>query len=142
MALVNAAYQLLTRKLTVDSAFTTFFYTPLVGAIVSSVLLVFYGLPETLSATAMILLAMTGVLGGLGHLLIILSFYRAPPASLTPFVYLQMIWAIGLGWLLFAQLPDAIALMGMGVIVCAGLWLILHRRRAMRAASHSADPIN
>lgn len=133
MALVNAAYQLLTRKLTVDSAFTTFFYTPLVGAVVSSVLLVFYGLPETLSTTAMILLGMTGVLGGLGHLLIILSFYRAPPASLTPFVYLQMIWAIVLGWLLFEQLPDAIALTGMAVIVSAGLWLILHRRRAMRA---------
>jgi drug/metabolite transporter (DMT)-like permease len=97
------------------------------------VLLVFYGFPETLSTTAMILLGMTGVLGGLGHLLIILSFYRAPPASLTPFVYLQMIWAIAIGWLLFAQLPDAIALMGMGVIVSAGLWLVLHRRRAMRA---------
>jgi drug/metabolite transporter (DMT)-like permease len=82
----------------------------------------------------MILLAMTDVFGGLGHLLIILSFYRAPPASLTPFVYLQMIWAIALGWLLFAQLPDAIALIGMGVIVCAGLWLILHRRRLTRVA--------
>ncbi|MEN9765011.1 MAG: hypothetical protein RL397_966, partial [Pseudomonadota bacterium] len=57
-----------------------------------------------------------------------------PPASLTPFVYLQMIWAIAIGWLLFAQLPDAIALMGMGVIVSAGLWLVLHRRRAMRVA--------
>jgi hypothetical protein len=48
------------------------------------------------------------------------------------FVYLQMIWAIALGWLLFAQLPDAIALIGMGVIVCAGLWLALHRQRLLR----------
>lgn len=134
MALVNAVYQLLTRKLTQDSAFTTFFFSPLVGVVVSSVLLLVYGFPESLSIKNMVLLASTGILGGLGHLLITLSFYRAPPASLTPFVYLQMIWAIVLGWLLFDQLPDAIALTGMAVIVSAGLWLILHRRRAMRAS--------
>jgi hypothetical protein len=46
----------------------------------------------------------------------------------------KRICAIAIGWLLFAQLPDAIALMGMGVIVSAGLWLVLHRRRAMRVA--------
>ncbi len=132
LAIVNAAYQLLTRKLTVDSAFTSFFYAPLVGAVVSSALLIFYGLPKTVSSTAMILLAMTGALGGLGHLLLTLSLYRAPPASLTPFFYLQMIWAIAIGWLLFAQLPDATALVGMGVIVCAGLWLVLHRQRLVR----------
>jgi drug/metabolite transporter (DMT)-like permease len=134
MALANAVYQLLTRKLTQDSAFTTFFYSPLVGAVVSSVALAFFGLPDSLSTQSTLLLASTGLLGGLGHLFIILSFYRAPPASLTPFVYLQMIWAIAIGWLLFAQLPDAIALMGMGVIVCAGLWLILHRRRVTKRA--------
>jgi drug/metabolite transporter (DMT)-like permease len=132
MALANAVYQLLTRKLTQDSAFTTLFFSPLVGAVVSSALLAYQGFPETIPVQSAVLLSATGILGGLGHLLIILSFYRAPPASLTPFVYLQMIWAIALGWLLFGQLPDAIALIGMAVIVSAGLWLILHRRRALR----------
>ncbi|MFZ9734997.1 MAG: DMT family transporter [Burkholderiaceae bacterium] len=135
MALANAVYQLLTRKLTQDSAFTTFFFSPLVGAVVSSVLLAYQGFPETIPVQSAALLSATGILGGLGHLLIILSFYRAPPASLTPFVYLQMIWAIALGWLLFGQLPDAIALTGMAVIVLAGLWLILHRRRVTRTAA-------
>ena len=77
---------------------------PLVGAVVSSALLVFYGLPKMVSATAMILLALTGALGGLGYLLLTLPLYRAPPASLTPFVYLQMTWAIAIGWLLPAPL--------------------------------------
>lgn len=135
MALANAVYQLLTRKLTQDSAFTTFFFSPLVGAVVSSALLVYQGFPDTLPVQTAVLLSATGILGGLGHLLIILSFYRAPPASLTPFVYLQMIWAIALGWLLFNQLPDAVALTGMAVIVSAGLWLILHRRRVTRTAA-------
>ncbi|MEN9772874.1 MAG: hypothetical protein RJA58_1517, partial [Pseudomonadota bacterium] len=54
---------------------------------------------------------------------------RASPATLTPFVYLQMIWAIGLGWLIFNQLPDFWSIMGMAIIIGSGLWLILHRHR-------------
>lgn len=68
LAIVNAAFQLLTRKLTVDSAFTSLFYAPLVGAVVSSALLIIYGLPKTVSPTAMILLAMTGAWPTATHL--------------------------------------------------------------------------
>ncbi len=130
MAILNAVYQLITRKLTEDSAFTTFFYSPIVGAVFSSALMVFVGLPDSLPLSTTLVLISTGILGGLGHLFIILAFYRAPAARLTPFVYLQMIWAILLGWILFGQLPDQIALLGMAVIVGSGLFLILHRRRA------------
>lgn len=129
MAFFNAIYQLLTRKLTSDHPFTTFFYSGLIGAALSSLALLFVGLPEHLSVKTFLALAAAGVLGGLGHLLFVLAFYRAPPASLTPFVYLQMIWAIGFGWLIFHQLPDFPALIGMSVIVGSGLWLILARHR-------------
>jgi drug/metabolite transporter (DMT)-like permease len=129
MALVNAIFQLLTRKLTSDHPFTTFFYSGLVGAALSSIALAYVGLPDVLTLSAILALAAAGVLGGLGHLLFVLAFYRASPASLTPFVYLQMIWAIGFGWLIFGQLPDLIALIGMTIIVGSGLWLVLARHR-------------
>jgi drug/metabolite transporter (DMT)-like permease len=129
MAFVNAIFQLLTRKLTADHPFTTFFYSGLVGAALSSIALVYVGLPESLSPGIVLGLAAAGVLGGLGHLLFVLAFYRASPATLTPFVYLQMIWAIGFGWLIFDQLPDLIALIGMTIIVGSGLWLVLARHR-------------
>jgi drug/metabolite transporter (DMT)-like permease len=127
MAFLSAIFQLLTRKLTSDNPFTTFFYSGLVGAAASSILIIYVGVPELLSPTTVLALAATGILGGLGHLLFVLAFYRASPSTLTPFVYLQMIWAIGFGWLLFNQLPDFLALIGMSIIVGSGLWLVLSR---------------
>lgn len=128
MALLSAVYQLLTRKLTSDHPFTTFFYSGLVGAAASSAAMLSTGFPELLPIKTLLALAATGILGGLGHLFFVLAFYRAPPSKLTPFVYLQMIWAIGFSWFLFGHLPDTIALIGMSVIVGSGLWLLRHRR--------------
>lgn len=129
MAFLNAIFQLLTRKLTDDNPFTTFFYSGLVGAVGATVLLITVGI-ETLPTTRqMALLAGIGIFGGLGHLLFVLAFYRAPPATLTPFVYLQIVWAIGMGWLVFSTFPDGWSLLGMAVIVGSGLWLVLHRHR-------------
>jgi len=134
MAALNAVYQLMTRQLTQDNPFTTFFYSGLVGVAVFSVWLGITGFPAVSDPLTIGLLCAAGLLGGLGHLLFVLAFYRAPPASLTPFVYLQMIWAIGFGWLIFRQLPDGLALLGMLIIIGSGLWLILHRHRQPRAA--------
>jgi drug/metabolite transporter (DMT)-like permease len=134
MAALNAVYQLMTRQLTQDNPFTTFFYSGLVGVAVFSVWLGVTGFPAISDPLTFGLLCAAGLLGGLGHLLFVLAFYRAPPASLTPFVYLQMIWAIGFGWLIFRQLPDGLALLGMLIIIGSGLWLILHRHRQPRAA--------
>ena len=127
MAIFNAVYQLLTRQLIGDHPFTTFFYSGLVGSGVCTVLLLTAGSLQDLSPQAIALMAAAGLFGGLGHLLFLLAFYRASPASLTPFVYLQMIWAIGFGWMLFGQFPDGLSLVGMAVIIGSGLWLILHR---------------
>jgi drug/metabolite transporter (DMT)-like permease len=129
MAFFNAIYQLLTRRLTSDHPFTTFFYSGIVGAIISSGALAYVGLPEFITLKTMLALATAGIFGGLGHLLYVLAFYRATPSALTPFVYFQMLWAIGFGWLIFHQLPDTIALTGMGIIVGSGLWLFLVRHR-------------
>ena len=135
MALVNAIYQLLTRKLTCDSPFTTFFYSGLVGATISTIWILFVSIDVALNSAVIMMLCSVGILGGLGHLLFVLAFYRASPSTLTPFVYLQMIWAIMFGWLIFSQFPDSIALVGMAVIVASGLWLILHRRRSNSESS-------
>lgn len=129
MAVTNAVFQLLTRKLTRDPPLTTFFYSGVVGAAGTSALLLWSGWPGQQSAAAIAALVGVGLLGGMGHLLFVQAFYRANVATLTPFVYLQMLWALLLGWLIFGQWPDRLALLGMALIAVCGLWLVLHRRR-------------
>ena len=75
------------------------------------------------------LFVLIGVLGGLGHFLLIRAHDYAPSSVLSPFMYAQLLTALVLGWVVFRQLPDAIALAGMAAIAASGLLLILGHRR-------------
>jgi drug/metabolite transporter (DMT)-like permease len=48
-------------------------------------------------------------------------------------MYAQLVTALFLGWLVFGQFPDALAIAGMGTIAASGLLLILaHRADSVR----------
>jgi drug/metabolite transporter (DMT)-like permease len=137
-------FQVLTAKLSaLESPYTTHFYTGAVGAAVLTPLLLASGidLPHTLHETSgglIALLIMLGVLGTFGHLLLILALGMAPAATLMPFVYVQILSAAALGWLVFRHVPDGWAWAGMGVItVCGGAsaWLNVREAGARRPVS-------
>jgi drug/metabolite transporter (DMT)-like permease len=73
----------------------------------------------TLPDAAMILAY--GTLATVGHLLLTTAYREAPAATLAPVNYLHIAFATVLGWLAFAQIPDALAFAGMGLIAAAGL---------------------
>ena len=75
------------------------------------------------------LFVLIGVLGGLGHFFLIRAHDYAPTSMLSPFMYAQLLTAVLLGWLVFGQLPDAVAATGMVTIAASGLLLILGHRR-------------
>ena len=74
------------------------------------------------------LIVSLGVYGGVGHFLLIRALQRTPASLLSPLLYVQLVWATLLGWLVFAQLPDALTLVGMLVIGAAGLSLAVGSR--------------
>ena len=76
-----------------------------------------------------LLFVATGAVGALGHGLLIRAFDHAPASTLAPFVYLQIVAAIGLGWLVFGNLPDAWALAGMALVTGTGAVMALAQRR-------------
>jgi len=132
-ALCNALFFVLTRKLVEDSAYTTLFYSALVGTVGLSL-----ALPWELAATIALkhaaAFALLGLFAGLGHWFVIGAFQRAPAAMLSPFAYLQIIWATSYGYVLFGQLPDRWSALGMAVIVASGLLLALQEQRNARSA--------
>ena len=131
-ALCNALYQILTRKLADENSHTTLFYSALVGMIGLSLLLPFGDAVTAPSAREAALLLLLGLLAGFAHWFIIRAFTLAPASLLTPFTYLQMLWATAFGYLVFGQLPDGWSAVGMAVIVASGLLLAwTERRRAL-----------
>jgi drug/metabolite transporter (DMT)-like permease len=128
-ALCNAFYHMLTRKLTYEDVYTTLFYSALVGTIGLSLMLP-WGLDEvrlTLHDGGLLLLL--GLLAGLGHWFVIAAYLLAPASMMTPFTYVQMIWAVAYGYLIFGQLPDGWSALGIAVIVASGVYLAAKERR-------------
>jgi drug/metabolite transporter (DMT)-like permease len=68
-------------------------------------------------------MAAMGLLGGIGHLLLIRALTIAPASLLAPFVYTQLVWALVLGYLVFGDVPNVWMLVGGAVIVASGLFV-------------------
>ncbi len=129
-----ATYQLLTRKLAAEDPRVTLFYPALCGAVLMTIVLPFLDHGGAMPWMHMALVALTGALGTLGHFLFILAFQRAPASALTPFTYMQIVWATLLGWIFFGNFPDGFTLMGIAIIGGSGLLLAWHERRKALAA--------
>jgi drug/metabolite transporter (DMT)-like permease len=142
--LCYASFQVLTSKLSaLESPFTTHFYTGAVGAAVLTPMLLASGIdvPAVLHAAStphIALMVGIGILGTVGHLLLILALGLAPTATLMPFVYVQVMSAAFFGWLVFRHVPDGFAFVGMAVVsVCgaASAWLNVREASQRRLVS-------
>jgi drug/metabolite transporter (DMT)-like permease len=127
-ALCNALFFVMTRKLVEEPPFTTLFYSALLGAVGLSL-----GLPWEIGDTTVgvreaMQLVLLGLFAGVGHWLVINAYSLAPASLLTPFAYLQIIWATSYGYAIFGQLPDRWSGLGMAIVVASGLWLALQER--------------
>ncbi|HKP65301.1 MAG TPA: DMT family transporter, partial [Casimicrobiaceae bacterium] len=131
-AAANALYQLLTRKLLDESPNTTLFYSASVGTVILSLMLIATIEVQHVSGAALGLFLLMGLLAGLGHWCLTHAYMQAPASLLTPFTYLQILWATGLGYAIFGQHPDGISAIGMAIIVASGLGLALWERRRAR----------
>jgi drug/metabolite transporter (DMT)-like permease len=140
MALFNALYQILTRKLQDEGVHTTLFYSALVGTVALTLLLPFGSNEALPTAGDAALLLLLGLLAGVGHWLVIRAYLLAPASLLTPFSYLQMLWATAYGYAVFGQLPDGWSAIGMGVIVGSGIMLAWQERRRSRGQIRRGVP--
>jgi len=128
----NAWFQTLTSKLArTEDPVTMHFYTGWVGALIATLALPFVWV--TLDSGALwTALLMMGVLGTVGHFLLILAYQRAPAATITPFLYAQIGFAMLGGWIAFSHVPDRMSMIGIVMIaVCgaAGAWLTVREGR-------------
>ena len=119
-AVLFSFYQIVTRKMAGNEHnYTTLFYTAFIGGIVASIALPFGWQNPTLIQAA-IMFGM-GVFGGYGHYLLIRAVEYASPAALAPFGYSQLVWSTVLGYAVFGDFPDGGSLLGMAIVVIAGL---------------------
>jgi drug/metabolite transporter (DMT)-like permease len=70
------------------------------------------------------LFALAGIFGSVGVMCLTHAFRLAPVAVVSPFEYSALIWATLLGFLMWGELPDGYTLIGVGVVILSGLYII------------------
>lgn len=89
-----------------------------------------------------ILLLAIGFLGTIAHLLMTWSLRYAPSATLAPMQYLEIPVATVIGFLIFAELPNTLASVGICITIAAGIYIVLRERATARAlARDPASPL-
>ena len=118
--LMNSCYQVLTSRLArTEDALTLNFYTGWVGALCLSAALPLFWQP--LQGLELLgLLCLVGLSGTVGHFLFGAAFGRAPAATLAPYLYAQIGFAMLAGWLVFGHVPGPVELAGIALIACCG----------------------
>jgi drug/metabolite transporter (DMT)-like permease len=135
-------YQILTRKLASEDWRVLLFYPALVGMLVMTAILPWYGVGTGMPWTDLALIIGGGLLGTIGHFLFIIAFQRAPASALTPFTYVHLIWATLIGWVVFGTFPDAWTIAGMAVIAGSGLLIALHERRRAKGVPQEPTAVD
>jgi len=131
-AIAYATYQILTRRLAgLESPYTSIFYAGLVGTLLLSAMLPFSWV-QPLNNLHIALLVINGMLGGLGHLILIKAFEHAPASRLAPFSYSQLIWVTVIGYLTFGDFPDTWSLVGIAILMASGIYTATHQRNSDR----------
>lgn len=78
------------------------------------------------------LLAGAGALGTVAHLMMTWSLRYAPASTLASMQYLEIPIATVVGWVIFNELPNSLATLGIVLTVAAGLYAILREQHALK----------
>lgn len=83
-------------------------------------------------ARALALLFLIGAIGSLGQVAVAQAFREAEATQVLPADFTKLVWAVLLGWVLFAERPDLFALIGGTIIFGAVLYVAWRESRLQR----------
>ena len=129
-ALCSAGAMVAVRQIaTTEKGPTIVFYFTLAGTLMGAVGSLFHWV--TPDATTLALLILGGLIGGVGQLFLTEAVRVAPVGVVAPFDYTQLVWATGLGFLIWGELPHVATLAGAVIVAGSGVY-ILHRELVRR----------
>lgn len=110
----------LTRTETNESIIFSFTLTTTVA---SGLLLPFFW--KTPGSTDLAMLCAIGLLGGIAQIFQTGAARNAEVATITPFKYTALLWAMFYGYLLWNEVPDGWTLFGAAIVAGSGLFIVL-----------------
>jgi drug/metabolite transporter (DMT)-like permease len=132
-AISAAIRDLITRKVPQDIPALVVTLTVLVILMVAGMIgMALFETPVAPGAHHVGLMLLAGALLIAGHALLFIAYRSAAPKTVAPFMYTLTIWAVLSSVVLFGDIPNTLAIAGMGLVVIAGLAIILFEGRQRR----------
>lgn len=103
------------------------FYFSLTATILSLFTLPFGWVMPTAQEAAMLIGA--GLIGGFAQILLTSAYRYAEAGVVAPFDYASMLFAVVVGYVVFAEVPTLYTLVGSGVVIAAGVLIIWRERK-------------
>jgi drug/metabolite transporter (DMT)-like permease len=75
------------------------------------------------------LLVLTGLLGGVGQILMTNAYRYAGAATIAPFEYVSLLWGLAFGWVIFSEVPGTSVIAGGAIVIGAGIFIIFREHR-------------
>ena len=130
-ALMFALYSLLTRYAArKDSAATSFFWTGTTGAVLLTLIGIWFW--EPLTGPDWIWMGALCISGATGHYLLIKCYEVAEASAVQPFAYLQLVFASALGITIFGEVLELNVAIGAGIVIASGLFTVWRARKATK----------
>ena len=137
VAFTFACYMLITRHLSTEiDPISMQFHTAALGSLICIPILIAGSALEVGALTPiwpdpifLLWLLGVGFFASVSHLMMTLALQNAPSATLAPLHYLELIMAGFLGYIVFSDIPNPMALMGMLIVVLSGLYVVFRERQ-------------
>ena len=109
-----------------NKTYIVFFFSAFSCVVTLPYLLLAY---EPMTWKQLLILVMAGLSAAGGQFGITSAYCYAPAKDISVYDYTQILFAAGLGFLLFAQIPDWMSLAGYLIIITMGVLMFLYQRR-------------
>jgi drug/metabolite transporter (DMT)-like permease len=98
------------------------------------------------SSTEWLIVLSIGLMGGSAQILLTIAYRCAPVSVVAPFDYMALVYGFMLGFIFFAEIPDAYLIVGGATVVASGIYIV-HRetvlaRQRRRQQAESPLPVD
>ena len=108
-----------------------------VGALIIGLIFERWVMPD---GGQLLMLVCSGLFLTFGHMFVFLAYRVGSTGAVLPFAYTSTVWALISGAVIFGVLPNALALVGIGLIVLSGVLVVLVRRGTPAVATVDPTP--
>ena len=127
VALIEALRDMIARRMVASETTLAMVFSGALVVTVSGLVTMPWGWPP-IDPTTIGLLALAACLQGSAHFFMVEAFRHGEAAFISPFRYASVLWATALGFVLWGDLPEAWIIVGGGLLIGSGLYLLRSKK--------------